>query len=302
MREIAIKTNQLTKKYKSFVALDHADITVYKDDIYGIIGRNGAGKTTLMKTITGLTNRTSGEYEIFSKKDTELQNQRRRVGCLIENPAFFGNMTAYENLKYYCIQKGITNKNKIDEVLELVKLTEAANKKFKTFSLGMKQRLGIALAIIDDPDIIVLDEPINGLDPIGISEIREIFHKLNVERGLTIIISSHILSELYEVATRFVFIDQGKVIKEITKEQLNLECQRCNVIRTDNVNDAVRIIEETLHIHDYKVIDDREIRVYSNEISRASLNRTLNEKGVDVDEIFETGIKLEDYFKSLLTD
>ena len=225
MREIAIKTNQLTKKYKSFVALDHADITVYKDDIYGIIGRNGAGKTTLMKTITGLTNRTSGEYEIFSKKDTELQNQRRRVGCLIENPAFFGNMTAYENLKYYCIQKGITNKNKIDEVLELVKLTEAANKKFKTFSLGMKQRLGIALAIIDDPDIIVLDEPINGLDPIGISEIREIFHKLNVERGLTIIISSHILSELYEVATRFVFIDQGKVIQDITKEQLNLECQ-----------------------------------------------------------------------------
>ena len=124
MREVAIKTNQLSKKYKSFVALDNANITVYKDDIYGIVGRNGAGKTTLMKIITGLTNKTSGEYEIFSKKDTELSNQRRRIGCLIENPAFFGNMSAHDNLKYYCTQKGITNKNKIDEVLEIVNLTK----------------------------------------------------------------------------------------------------------------------------------------------------------------------------------
>lgn len=300
MKEIAIKTNQLTKKYKSFVALANANITVYKDDIYGIVGKNGAGKTTLMKTITGLTNKTSGEYEIFSKKDNVLNSQRRRVGCLIENPAFFGNMTAYENLKYYCIQKGITSKEKIDEVLDIVNLKDAKNKKFKAFSLGMKQRLGIALAIIDDPDIIVLDEPINGLDPIGISELRETFHKLNVERGITILISSHILSELYAVATRFVFLDCGKVIKEITKDELNLECQRCNVIRTNNVNEAVRTIEDKLHENDYKVVNDNEIRVYSKEISRVTLNRTLNENGVDVDEIFETGVKLEDYFKSLL--
>lgn len=300
MREIAIKTNQLTKKYKSFVALDNANITVYKDDVYGIVGRNGAGKTTLMKTITGLTNQTSGEYEIFSRKDKELKNQRRRVGCLIENPAFFGNMTAYENLKYYCIQKGITNNEKISEVLDAVNLTYAANKKFKSYSLGMKQRLGIALAILDDPDIIVLDEPINGLDPIGISELRETFHRLNVERGITILISSHILSELYAVATRFVFIDQGKVIKEITKEELNLECQRCNVIRTNAVDEAARVVEKILHVHDYKVINDREIRIYSNEISRSELNRTLVEQGIDVDEIFETGIGLEDYFKSLI--
>ena len=297
MREVAIKTNQLSKKYKSFVALDNANITVYKDDIYGIVGRNGAGKTTLMKIITGLTNKTSGEYEIFSKKDTELSNQRRRIGCLIENPAFFGNMSAHDN---YCIQKGITNKNKIDEVLEIVNLTNVANKKFKDLSLGMKQRLGIALAIIDDPDMVVLDEPINGLDPIGISELREIFHKMNVERGITILISSHILSELYTVATRFVFIDKGKVIKEITKDELNFECQRCNVVRTNSVNDAVRIAEEVLHARDYKVINDREIRFYSNEIPRIKLCRTLIEQGVDVDELFETGINLEDYFKSLL--
>lgn len=300
MREVAIKTNQLSKKYKSFVALDNANITVYKDDIYGIVGRNGAGKTTLMKIITGLTNKTSGEYEVFSKKDTELSNQRRRIGCLIENPAFFGNMSAHNNLKYYCIQKGITNKNKIDEVLEIVNLTNVANKKFKDLSLGMKQRLGIALAIIDDPDMVVLDEPINGLDPIGISELREIFHKMNVERGITILISSHILSELYTVATRFVFIDKGKVIKEITKDELNFECQRCNVVRTNSVNDAVRIAEEVLHARDYKVINDREIRFYSNEIPRIKLCRTLIEQGVDVDELFETGINLEDYFKSLL--
>lgn len=302
MKEIAIKTNQLTKKYKSFVALDNANITVYKDDIYGIVGRNGAGKTTLMKTITGLTNKTSGEFEIFSKKDNELKNQKRRVGCLIENPAFFGSMTAYENLKYYCIQKGITNKEKIDEVLDIVNLKDAKNKKFKAFSLGMKQRLGIALAIIDDPDIIILDEPINGLDPIGISELRETFHRLNVERGITILISSHILSELYAVATRFVFIDHGKVIKEITKEELNFECQRCNVVRTDNVNEAVRTIEDKLHENDYKVVNDKEIRVYSRELSRTTINRTLVENGVDVDEIFETGVQLEDYFKALLEE
>ena len=209
MREIVLQTKKLTKSYGRSTALDHADMAVYKGDIYGLIGRNGAGKTTMMKVVSGLTAPTNGEYSLFGKTGLAAENEKRRIGCLIENPAFFGNMTAYQNLRYYCYQKGIADRRQIDEVLDLVKLSDARNKKFKTFSLGMKQRLGIAFAVLDNPDIVILDEPINGLDPIGISELRDTFRRLSHERGMTLIISSHILSELYAVASRFLFIDSG---------------------------------------------------------------------------------------------
>ena len=300
MKEVVLKTNGLTKMYKSFAALDNADLTVYRGDIYGIIGRNGAGKTTLMKMVTGLTDKTSGEFELFNEKSSKAEAQRKRIGCLIENPAFFGNMTAYQNLKYYCIQKGVTDEEKINEVLELVQLKDAANKKFKEFSLGMKQRLGIALAILDDPDLIVLDEPINGLDPIGISDLRNTFHKLNQERNLTIIISSHILSELYAVANRFLFIDKGKVIKEITKEELEIECLRCTVLKTDDVKHAVSVLEEKLDIYDYKVINDEELRIYSDSTANRDIVRSMVTNNVSVNEIYGSGVNLEDYFKSLV--
>ncbi len=231
MREIVVKTNKLTKKYKNYTALDAADMTVYREDIYGLIGRNGAGKTTIMKLLTGLTYKTSGEFELFGKTGAEAANEVKRIGSLIENPAFFGNLTAYQNLCYYSCQKGITDRGQINEALEMVGLTENKNKKYKKFSLGMKQRLGIAFAMLDAPDLMILDEPINGLDPIAISELRTTFRKLNTERGITLIISSHILSELYAVANRFLFIDNGKVIKEATKQELDLECSRCIVLR-----------------------------------------------------------------------
>ena len=244
MSNTVLETINLTKKYKKFIALDNASITIKKSDIYGLIGRNGAGKTTLMKVITTLTNKTSGEFKLFDSSDSELTESKRRIGCLIENPAFFPNMSAYKNLKYYAIQKGIIDEKQIDEALKLVNLNEVKNKKFKTFSLGMKQRLGIALAILDNPDFIILDEPINGLDPIGISDLRETFKKLNEERDITILISSHILSELYAVATKFCIIEKGKVIKELTKEELDLECSKCIVIKTDNVKKAATVLEK----------------------------------------------------------
>uniref|UniRef100_UPI0013DA3BA5 ATP-binding cassette domain-containing protein n=2 Tax=Bacillati TaxID=1783272 RepID=UPI0013DA3BA5 len=177
MKDIILRTNNLTKKYKDFTALNNANITINKGDIYGLIGRNGAGKTTLMKVITTLTNKTNGEFYLFDKDDSDLTETKRRIGCLIENPAFFENLTAYQNLKYYAIQKGIVDYSQIDKVLDLVKLSDSKNKKFKTFSLGMKQRLGIAFAMLDNPDFVILDEPINGLDPIGISELRETLKK-----------------------------------------------------------------------------------------------------------------------------
>lgn len=300
MREIVLQTKQLSKRYKDFTALDKADMTVYREDIYGLIGRNGAGKTTLMKIVTGLTDRSGGEYEIFGSKGDAVGKEKRRIGCLIENPAFFGGMTAYQNLKYYALQKGITDEKQIDEALALVNLTEVKNKKFKKFSLGMKQRLGIALAVMDNPDIVILDEPINGLDPIGISELRDTFKKLNQERGVTLIISSHILSELYMVANRFLFIDKGKVLKEITKEELDLECMRCHVVKTNDTKKAAAIIEQELGITDYKVIDSGEIRIYDESVKLDELNKTLIKNDVDISGIYESGVSLEDYFVQLV--
>lgn len=300
MREIVLQTKQLTKRYRNFTALDHADMTVYREDIYGLIGRNGAGKTTMMKLVTGLSEQTEGEYSIFGKTGTAAEKEKRRIGCLIENPAFFGNLTAYQNLRYYCYQKGITDLKQIDEALELVQLTDVRNKKFRKFSLGMKQRLGIAFAVLDNPDLIILDEPINGLDPIGISELRDTFRKLSQERCITLIISSHILSELYAVANRFLFIDKGKVLKEVTKQELDLECSRCLVVKTNDTKKTATILESKLNITDYKVIDSGEIRIYDESAKPDILNKVLIQNDVSISGIYKSGVSLEDYFKQLV--
>ncbi len=302
MKEVALKTKGLTKEYGKFKALDNVDMTVFRGDIYGLIGRNGAGKTTIMKTITGLTNPTSGLYEVFGQGKENSQKTKRRVGCLIENPAFFGNLTGWQNLKYYCKLKGIVSDDKILESLRLVDLEEAKDKKFKTYSLGMKQRLGIALAIMDDPDFIILDEPINGLDPIGISKLRDTFKMLNKERNLTIMISSHILSELYAIANRFMFIDHGSVIKELTKEELDDECSRCLVVKVDDVKKSVGILENKLGISKYKVVDNDLIRIYEEDINAAVVNRELVINNIAVSSVGESGVSLEEYFKGLVKE
>lgn len=302
MKDIILRTTNLTKKYKNFVALDNVNITINHKDIYGLIGRNGAGKTTLMKVITTLTEKTSGEFELFNQADNNLTDTKRRIGCLIENPAFFGNLTAYQNLKYYALQKGIVNDNKIDEALNLVQLSDVKYKKFKQFSLGMKQRLGIALAILDNPDFIILDEPINGLDPIGISDLRDTFKKLNEERDITILISSHILTELYAVATKFCFIEKGKVIKEMTKEELDLACHKCIVIKTDDIKKVTVALEKDLKTTNYKVINNTEVRLYDYLNHTDKVNKTLISNDINVMSLYETGITLEDYFKDLVKE
>ena len=301
MQEIVLQTNNLTKKYKDFVALDNATITIHKGDIYGLIGRNGAGKTTLMKTITTLTNKTGGSFSLFGSEE-ELTESKRRIGCLIESPAFFDNLTAYQNLKYYSIQKGIVDEKQIDKVLKTVDLYKEKNKKFKKFSLGMKQRLGIAFAILDNPDFIILDEPINGLDPIGIKEIRDTLKRLNEEEKITILISSHILSELYLIANHFCFIDKGRIIKDISKEELDLECSKCIVIRTKDVKKATVVLEKELSTTNYKVIDNTEIRLYDYLENSAKVNKTLLSNDIEIMGIYESGISLEDYFDSLIKE
>ena len=302
MNTTVLKTKNLGKKYKDFVALDNVNITVHEGDIYGLIGRNGAGKTTLMKIITTLSNKTTGSFELFGKSDNNLTSTKRRIGCLIENPAFFPNLSAYNNLRYYSIQKGIVDKTQIDEAIKLVGLQDARNKKFKTFSLGMKQRLGIAFAILDNPDFIILDEPINGLDPLGISELRDTFKKLNTEKNITILISSHILSELYLVANRFCIIEKGKVLKEITKEQLDEECSKCIVIKTKDSNKASVILEQELNTTNYKVVDNTEIRLYDYLENTSKVNKVLIENDIEIISIYETGVTLEDYFKSVIKE
>lgn len=301
MQEIVLETNNLTKKYKDFIALDNASIIIRKGDIYGLIGRNGAGKTTLMKTITTLTNKTEGSFSLFGSEE-ELTESKRRIGCLIESPAFFDNLTAYQNLKYYAIQKGIVDEQQIDKVLKTVDLYKEKNKKFKKFSLGMKQRLGIAFAILDNPDFIILDEPINGLDPIGIKEIRDTLKRLNEEEKITILISSHILSELYLIANRFCFIDKGRIIKDVSKEELDLECSKCIVIKTKDVKKVPVVIEQDLKTTNYKVIDNTEIRLYDYLDNSAKVNKTLLTNNIDVMGIYESGIPLEDYFDSLIKE
>lgn len=301
MQEIVLQTNNLTKKYKDFVALDNATITIHKGDIYGLIGRNGAGKTTLMKTITTLTNKTGGSFSLFGSEE-ELTESKRRIGCLIENPAFFENLTAYQNLKYYAIQKGIVDEKQIDKVLKIVGLFKEKNKKYKKFSLGMKQRLGIAFAILDNPDFVILDEPINGLDPIGIKEIRDTLKRLNEEEKITILISSHILSELYLIANNFCFIDKGRIIKDISKEELDLECSKCIVIKTKDAKKVAVVLEKELSTTNYKVIDSGEVRLYDYLDNLAKVNRTLLKNDIEVMGIYESGISLEDYFNSLIKD
>lgn len=303
MKEVVLKTNNLTKQYNKNVVLDNVNITIKKGDIYGLIGRNGAGKTTLMKTITTLASPTSGTFELFNtcSENDELFDNKKRVGSLIEYPAFYPNLSAYDNLKYYTIQRGIVDKNQINKVLELVNLTGTGKKKVKTFSLGMKQRLGIALAILNSPDFVILDEPINGLDPIGISELRDTFKKLS-DNGITLLISSHILSELYLLANEFGFLENGKLIKELSKEELDSECSKCLVIKTDDSKKVSVLLEKELNTNNYKVINNEEIRVYdytddSDKVSDVLVNNKIKIKG-----FYESGISLEEYFKEIIKE
>lgn len=256
-----------------------------------------------MKIITTLASPTSGTFELFNtcSENDELFDNKKRVGSLIEYPAFYPNLSAYDNLKYYTIQRGIVDKNQINKVLELVNLTGTGKKKVKTFSLGMKQRLGIALAILNSPDFVILDEPINGLDPIGISELRDTFKKLS-DNGITLLISSHILSELYLLANEFGFLENGKLIKELSKEELDLECSKCLVIKTDDSKKVSVLLEKELNTNNYKVINNEEIRVYdytddSDKVSDVLVNNKIKIKG-----FYESGISLEEYFKEIIKE
>ena len=299
MENYVLRTYGLSKQYDQKTVVDDVSISIKKGDIYGLIGRNGAGKTTFIRMVTDLTSPTSGEIELFENK-TELTSGRSRIGCIVETPALYNGLTAHQNLEYYRILRGIPSKKVASELLEKVGLVDIDNKKVKNFSLGMKQRLGLAIAILGNPDFIILDEPINGLDPIGIIEMRNIIKKLNEELGVTILISSHILPELSQIATKYGIIDNGKLIKEITKKELEDECVRYLAIEVDDVEKATTVIETCLKTNNYSVIGDGEIRMYEFLNDPSEVTYQLNNNGVRVNSISEVGIDLENYFKSVI--
>lgn len=301
MNEVILKTYNITKKYGNQLAVDNVNMTIKKGEIYGFIGQNGAGKTTLIRLITGLIHKSAGEIELLgASSETELNKSRTMVGSLIETPSFYTNMTARENLEVSRLVRNIPGKKCVDEVLELVGLKDVEKKKVKNFSLGMRQRLGIANALMGNPKLLILDEPINGLDPMGIIEIRELLKKINKEKDMTILISSHILSELSELATTYGIISKGKLIEEITAKQLSEKCRQYIDLRVDDTSRAVTLLERELGISDYEVLESNNIKVFSNLDNVGAVNSLLSKSGVIVESINVKGENLEEYFMNTI--
>lgn len=297
MKKVVLKTYNITKKYGEQLAVDNVNMTIKKGDIYGVIGQNGAGKTTLIRLITGLIHKSGGEIELLgANEENELNKARTMVGSLIESPSLYTNMTARENLEVSRLVRNIPGKKCIDEVLELVGLKDVEKKKVKNFSLGMRQRLGIANALMGNPKLLILDEPINGLDPMGIVEIRELLKKINKEKDMTILISSHILSELSELATTYGIISNGKLIEEITAKQLSEKCRQYIDLKVDDTARAVILLERELGISDYEVLEDSNIKVFSNLDNVGEVNSLLSRSGIIVESISVKGENLEEYF------
>ncbi len=297
MEKVILRTNHLTKFYGSFKALDDVSICLKKGHIYGFIGENGSGKTTLMSILTGLAFETSGSYSIMEKdKSTTLQ---RMIGSTIEGPALYQQYTAYQNLELQRRLIGNPDKGACDEVLKMVNLQDVRDKKVKKFSMGMRQRLSIAMALIGKPNLLILDEPVNGLDPKNISELRKLLQKLNDEQKVTMLISSHILGELYQLASDFIIIHKGKIVESLSHEELTAKCQKYVRIKTDELLKCVTVIEKELGIHDYKIIDDTTICIYDLIHETERISKAFIQNGIVIRELSVSEQSLEDYFLSV---
>ncbi len=290
--EAILKTNNVMKKYGEHVVLKNISMNIEKGDIYGFIGKNGVGKTTFMRAILGLTPINSGEVEFFDEKT--INQVGLNVGSLIEAPGLYKNATAYENLKRFSILYG-ADESKIKELLELVGLANTGKRKAKDFSLGMRQRLGIAIALLGDPEFLVLDEPINGLDPEGIKEIRDIIEKLNKERNVTFLISSHLLDELSKVVTKYGIINNGELVEEISAEELKEKCKNKLTIETQTPDKAKEIVKEIVPEENI-ILEENRIDLMSNMEDTAVINKKLVEGGVLVSAIYPNFDSLEEYF------
>ncbi len=297
--EYVLTTSALSKKYGRFDALKNLTMHIPKGSIYGFVGKNGAGKTTLIRLICGLQTPTSGDYSIYGIKNTDknIYKSRRRMGAVVETPSIYLDMSARDNLKQQCLTLGIPSYDKIDEILALVGLANTGKKKARNFSLGMKQRLGIAVALIGNPDFIVLDEPINGLDPQGIVEVRELVLRLNREHGITFLISSHILDELSKIATNYGFIDKGQIVKEISAEELYAACKKCLYVKVGDTKILARVLDN-MNV-EYEIISDTEANIYT-AVKMSELVLALSVENCELVSSSEKDETLETYYMNLV--
>lgn len=301
MGNMVLETRDLSKQYKSQRALDHVNLSLQQGKIYGLIGKNGAGKTTLMRMIAGLGFPTQGSILLFGTEErSELEAAGKRIGSLIEAPGLVTGMSAKENMHLQCLMKGIPNYEIEDELLELVGLKDAGKKKVKNFSLGMKQRLGIAITLIGNPDLLMLDEPINGLDPAGVIEIRNLLKKLSTYENKTILISSHNLPELYQVATDFIIIHEGEICESLSHEELEDRCKCYISLEAVNVDHLTAVLEEKLHTQNFQVMPNNSVKLFDFLEEREWLGQILHENDVIITKIAVCETSLEDYFMSVI--
>jgi ABC-2 type transport system ATP-binding protein len=299
MSEYVLKTDHLTKVYKTDYALNRVNMSIKKGAIYGFIGQNGAGKSTLIRIVSGLASPTDGSIELFGKRDAQdLSEARKRMGSIIESPALYPNMTARENLETHRLLRGIPGKACIEKTLTLVGLQNTGRKKTKNFSLGMKQRLGLAIALLGDPEFLILDEPTNGLDPMGVVEMRGLLKKLNQENGITILISSHILSELHLLATHFGIIHKGELLEQLSAIDLNKKCQHYLHIKVDDVGKAAAVIEGELATSEFEVMPDGTIKLFRYVDTPGKVSVTLTKADLVIEQFMPMGEDLEAYFTS----
>lgn len=299
MREFVIETSNLTKKYGNNTVVSGVNMNVEKGRIYGLLGRNGAGKTTIMRMLLNLTNPTEGDIKLFGTDYNEnMKENYNKIGSIIETPGFYPNLNAKDNLKVLCELRGNYTDERIDEVISLVNLDNAKDKKFKEYSLGMKQRLGLAATIVHKPELLILDEPINGLDPVGIKEIRDLLISLK-EQGTTILISSHILSEIETIADEIGIINEGHLIKELTKEELDNINSQYVEFKLDNINLAKEIlIKNGFNPDDFEISNS--LKLFNHFEKRSYLNKLFVENGINIYEIILKEDSLEDYFIKLI--
>lgn len=297
--EYIFTAHGLSKSYRHFKALNGLSMNVPKGAIYGLVGKNGAGKTTLIRLITGLQEPTQGRYCLYGIQNDEkdITRARRRIGAVVETPSIYGELTAVENIKEQYRVLGLPSFEGIDDILKLVGLENTGKKKAKNFSLGMKQRLGIAIALCGDPDLLILDEPINGLDPQGIVEMRELILKLNQDGQITVIISSHILDELSRLATHYGFIDGGRMVREISAEDLDAACRKCIRIEVSDMN-ALSLTLDEIKL-EYNVVSETKADIFA-QITVTELVLALAKKNCQVISIQEKDESLESYFMSLV--
>lgn len=300
MNSFVIRTKKLTKVYGDQVAVDSADIHVKAGRIYGLLGRNGAGKTTIMKMILGLTPVTSGKVEVFGRNIKGHEKRiYPRIGAIIETPGFYPNLTGTENLQIFARLRGTASPDAVKKALEIVGLPYKDKKLFGKYSLGMKQRLGIAGAILHDPELLILDEPTNGLDPIGIAEMRTFIKNLSAEQGKTILISSHILSEIALLADDIGIIDRGVLLEESTMKELEKKNQKYIQLQVTDVPKAALILERKFGVTDYAVQDEQTLRLYETSLDMAAINKALITQDIAVVSSQICNDTLEDYFKRI---